>query len=71
MFSNVPSSIDEKKLYIAGINRKPNEPLGMGHAPISKASFSTWDAIFVQPSYVSEEELEGYKMWLNSGGGYF
>ena len=75
MYSNVfaepPTKIDETALYLAGMNRKPNEALGMGHAPISKKSFSTWGAKFVQQSSVAELELEGYNMWLEAGGGYF
>lgn len=75
MYSNVyktpPRQIDESTLYMAGMNRKPDEALGMGHAPISNESFSTWGATFVQQSSVAESELEGYNMWLESGGGYF
>lgn len=75
MYSNVydepPKQIDESTLYMAGMDRKPNEVLGMGHAPISKKSFSTWRAIFVQQSSVTEPELEGYNMWHEAGGGYF
>lgn len=68
---NVPASIDEPMLYMAGIDKRENEPLGMGHLPISSESFSSWGAIFVQRSSVSPEELEGYEMWLEADGGYF
>ena len=70
-FATPPRKIDESTLYIAGMGRKPNEPLGMGHAPISKKSFDGWKATFVQQSTVTEEELAGYKMWLEAKGGYF
>jgi hypothetical protein len=70
-FSTLPKNIDESKLYMAGIDRKPGETLGMGHAPISKQSFSSWKAQFIQPSKVNPEELEGYNMWLEAKGGYF
>lgn len=74
-YSNVytehPKRIDESTLYMAGMHKKPNEPLGMGHAPISKKSFSTWRIMFVQQSSVAESELEGYNMWKEAGGGYF
>ncbi len=49
----------------------PNERLGVGHTPISKKSFAAWHATFVQQSTVSEEELDGYKVWLDAKGGYF
>lgn len=70
-FSEPPKKIDESALYMAGMNRKPGETLGMGHAPVSKQSFVGWKATFVQQSTVKEEELEGYKMWLEGKGGYF
>jgi hypothetical protein len=70
-FAEPPKKIDESRLYMAGMNRKPGETLGMGHAPVSKQSFEGWKATFVQQSTVKEEELEGYKMWLEGKGGYF
>jgi hypothetical protein len=56
---------------MAGVDRKPNETLGMGHAPISKRAFKDWKAVFFQQSAVNIDELEGYKMWLEAKGGYF
>jgi hypothetical protein len=70
-FAEPPKKIEESTLYLAGMDRKPGESLGMGHAPISKKSFEGWKAVFVQQSAVKEEELEGYKMWLEAKGGYF
>jgi hypothetical protein len=70
-FSIRPSSIDENQLYMAGINRKPKETLGMGHLPLSKSSFTGWGVVFIKKSTVSSEELEGYRMWLEAKGGYF
>ncbi len=70
-FSTPPANVDESTLYMAGVDRKPNETLGMGHAPISKRSFEGWKAVFFQQSTVKDEELEGYKMWLEAKGGYF
>ncbi|HVZ18262.1 MAG TPA: hypothetical protein VG897_14165 [Terriglobales bacterium] len=66
-----PTKVDESTLYMAGMDRKPGEQLGMGHAPISKRSFAAWKAVFIQQSTVKEVELEGYKMWLEAKGGYF
>jgi hypothetical protein len=70
-FSTPPSKVDESTLFMAGVDHKPNETLGMGHAPLSKKSFEGWKAMFFQQSAVKEEELEGYKMWLEAKGGYF
>jgi hypothetical protein len=66
-----PGKIDESTLYMAGIDHKPSERLGMGHCPVSRQSFLTWGARFIQQSSVSVQELEGYKVWLDAKGGYF
>jgi hypothetical protein len=70
-FAEPPTKMDESTLYMAGMNRKPNEQMGMGHAPISKKSFGGWKAVFIQQAAVKKEELEGYEMWLEAKGGYF
>lgn len=71
-FSTRPKDLDESKLYMVGMeHKKPNESLGMGHAPISKKTFSTWGAEFIKTVPVTEDELDGYKIWLESKGGYF
>jgi hypothetical protein len=70
-FSTPPTKVDESALYMVGVDRKPNETLGMGHAPIAKRSFEGWKAVFFQQSSIKDEELEGYKMWLDAKGGYF
>lgn len=70
-FAQFSRQIDESTLYMVGMNRKPDERLGMGHAPVSKQSFLGWKATFIQKSTVRDEELEGYKMWLEGKGGYF
>ncbi|MBD7924217.1 hypothetical protein [Xanthomonas bonasiae] len=75
VYSNVypepPARIDEATLYMAGVDRPDDVPMGMGHLPISIASFSGWEARFVQPSSVTAEELDGYDIWRDAEGGYF
>lgn len=70
-FSTPPTKVDESTLYMGGVDRKPDESLGMGHLPISRQSFQGWRAVFFQQSAVKEDELEGYRMWLEAKGGYF
>ena len=70
-FPTPPTKLEESSLYVAGMDRKPNETLGMGHAPLSKKSFEGWKVTFFQQPAVKDEELEGYKMWLEAKGGYF
>ncbi len=69
-FAQHPSKLDESMLYIAGMNRKSNESLGMDHAAISRASFASWGARFIKFGPVRQEELDGYEMWREAGGGY-
>lgn len=75
LFSNVysapPTHVDEASLYMAGMDRKPDEPMGMGHLPISHRSFATWNAVLFQQSRVTDDELDGYRMWAEAKGGYF
>ena len=70
-FSKKPATVDETSLYMAGVTRKPNETLGMGHLPLSKKTFEGWEPTFLQQSTVKAEELDGYNMWLDAKGGYF
>ena len=70
-FVAAPTRVDESTLYMAGIDHKPDEVLGLGHLPLSKASFAGWKPVFVQPSTVKPDELEGYNEWKKANAGYF
>ena len=71
VYESVPKNIDESTLYLAGMDKRPNERLGVGHVPVSARSFRTWKIVFIQQSTVTPEELEGYQEWKQAGGGYF
>lgn len=71
IFVNIPPDIDVSKLYMAGMERKEGEDLGMGHLPLSKANFENYQLIFIKKVAVLEDELDGYKMWAEANGGYF
>jgi hypothetical protein len=70
-FASPAKGLDESKLYMAGVDHKPDESLGMGHAPFSKSTFENSHPIFIKVVGVKPEELEGYNMWLEAKGGYF
>ena len=70
-FPDVPPRIDESSLFMAGMERAADVPLGMGHMPVSRPSFATWRAQWIQASSVAVDELEGYEMWREAKGGYF
>jgi len=75
LYSNIfherPRRVDPQALYLAGMDHKPDEQLGMGHAPLSYESFRTWGAVFIQKEAVQANELDGYNMWKEAKGGYF
>ena len=66
-----PMRVDESTLYMAGMDRKAEEALGMGHLPISKGSFAGWGTVLIQRSTVQPNELDGYEEWKKANGGYF
>jgi hypothetical protein len=70
-FADPPSAVDETTLYMVGRDRKSDETLGVGHTALSHESFATWGPTLIKVVPVRDQELEGYKMWLESKGGYF
>jgi hypothetical protein len=70
-FPERPTAIDETTLYMVGKDRKPDETLGLGHTALSHSSFAGWGAKLIKVVPVKDEELAGYKMWLDAKGGYF
>jgi hypothetical protein len=70
-FPQRPTTIDETTLYMVGTNRRSNETLGVGHTALSHSSFAGWGAKLIKVVPVKNEELEGYKLWLDAKGGYF
>lgn len=70
-FPQRPTDVDVTKLYMAGMNRNPDEELGMGHLPLSKESFAGWKPELIKVVSVEQAELEGYEMWKEAKGGYF
>lgn len=59
-FFSVPHDIDSENLTTA-----------IGHMPVSTDHFNAWETVHVSQETVSDEELEGYRYWLEDGGGYF
>jgi hypothetical protein len=42
---------------------------GIGHLPLSARNFAHWEPMIIGHEEVSPEELEGYNLWKESGGG--
>ena len=68
-FSERPPQVNPSSLDLGSIHDP--EGFGMGHMPLSYASFSAWEPIFLVAIGVDEEELEGYLYWQEGEGGYF
>ncbi len=66
-FSSRPQMVDTSALTLGGIHDAAG--FGIAHLPLSHESFINSRPVFIQQSSVTEEELEGYKMWKADGGG--
>ncbi|MEM1084214.1 MAG: hypothetical protein AAGI48_08830 [Verrucomicrobiota bacterium] len=64
-----PISIDRSTLSLGTIHDE--DGFGIGHLPISAGEFENWNPALLQIEKVSEEELEGYRMWQDANGGTF
>lgn len=64
-----PATVDVSTLSMGSIDDP--EGFGMGHLPLSRKAFTAWQPMFVQDGTVANEELDGYQMWKEGGGGYF
>lgn len=63
-----PTSVDPNTLTLGKLGDKN---FSIGHLPLSRKSFSSWDPVFVSQESVREEELEGYRIWQRAQGGVF
>lgn len=75
-YDQLPHSVDESTLYRRGFaedfsDLHSGEPMGIGHLPLSSDTFAGWQPMFIQQSSVRDDELTGYRSWLESSGGYF
>lgn len=44
---------------------------GVGHMPVSHRSFGAWEPAFERLAMVGSSERDGYRYWLDAGGGVF
>jgi len=68
-FSSRPTSIDPASLTLGQFGTKDN--FSIGHLPLSRTSFASWEPVFITQQSVSDDELEGYKTWKEAKGGVF
>jgi hypothetical protein len=71
-FEQLPLRVDPAHLSTAPFGPGHENPFSIGHMPLSHATFATWQPeLIARGTAVVDEELEGYRMWLDAKGGYF
>jgi hypothetical protein len=68
-FATRPTSVDPASLTLGKLSDK--DSFSIGHLPLSRKTFSSWEPVFISQQAVSERELEGYKTWKEANGGVF
>lgn len=68
-FPNRPDSVDPSTLTLGRIGDPAG--FGIGHLPLAPRDFALWFPVHLTTQPVTEEELEGYRYWKESGGGTF
>src|SRR5262245_16383441 len=63
-FPEQPKDIDPAKLTLGGLNDPAG--FGIGHFPLAKEGFYTDNPVLIKVVPVQEEELEGYKLYLEA-----
>ena len=66
-FATRPDCIDATGLSLGTIHG--GDGFGIGHLPLSARNFAQWEPMIIGHEEVSPEELEGYNLWKESGGG--
>jgi hypothetical protein len=64
-----PARVDPVTLTFGSIDDSGG--FGIGQLPLSRATFAAWLPVRFQHSAVTDEELEGYRIWEDSKGGIF
>lgn len=68
-FSTRPKTVDPASLTFGSVDDE--EGFGMMHLPLAREAFLRDRPVFISQTTVTEEELEGYNMWKEGGGGVF
>ena len=66
-FSKPPAQVDTTTLGLGKIDDA--DGFGIGHLPLSRSTFAAWVPVRIQRELVTDEELEGYRIWDESKDG--
>lgn len=67
-YASRPTTIDLSTLTLGKLG---DRNFSIGHVPLSRKSFASWDPVFLNQQSVSEDELDGYRIWQHDNGGVF
>lgn len=62
-------NVDVRTLALGSIDDP--DGFGMGHLPLTKRTFDSWEPVLISRTSVSADELEGYEEWKKAKGGPF
>jgi len=68
VFDTRPTTLDPNILTL-GSMKDPDGNYGIGHLPMRRAGVEAWQPQLILIGTVSQEELEGYEIWKEAGGG--
>lgn len=68
-FSSRPVSVDPASLTLGKLGDK--DGFSIGHLPLSRPTFASWQPEFISQQSVMDSELEGYRTWKEAKGGVF
>jgi len=66
-FTKNPIDVDPEVLTLGGLN-DPNG-IGIGHSPLAKEGFFKENPVFIKQLPLTDEELEGYRFYLEAMNG--
>ncbi len=68
-FATRPDKVEPSILSLGSI--KDKDGFGIGHLPLMPQVFAAGEPMLLMETEVTPQELEGYKMWKEGGGGAF
>lgn len=62
---------DEMDPWALRLGSAEDDVVGIGHVPLTRRAFAAMEPSFSRLAMIGASELGGYRMWRESGGGYF
>jgi len=68
-FESRPATVDVSTLSLGKVGSPGG--VGLGHLPLREAGFLRWKPVLIIKTAVNPDELDGYNIWKEGGGGAF